>query len=374
MIGGLIKSSSRIALVAAAGVAFGGVAAKAADLGGDCCADLEERVAELEATTARKGNRKQSLTVYGQIARAMVWYDDEGARIRNNFTVGGDDDASSRFGFRGSAKINADLSAGYRMEIQVDDDTNVVQNRHTMLYITSQQFGTIKLGRTDTASAGIAEIALAGGISFNSDGCAEFPGTCNAPALDPGNRDVGIHYVSPVFAGFAVSASFFHNGGEGAANQDGYDVALRYAGEFGAIRVAAGVGYYQIQDDTNNGLDEDTTVSGSASIMHVPSGVFLNAAYGVTEDGSANTDTTGWAVSTGIQTKLNSLGDTTFEVGYATSETDGADANPYNFSASISQDIDAAAMNVYIEYLYNNNDATPDQSSEGIIVGASVQF
>jgi hypothetical protein len=27
----------------------------AADLGGDCCADLEERVAELEATTARKG-------------------------------------------------------------------------------------------------------------------------------------------------------------------------------------------------------------------------------------------------------------------------------------------------------------------------------
>ena len=32
--------------------------AKAADLGGDCCADLEERVAELEATTARKGNKK----------------------------------------------------------------------------------------------------------------------------------------------------------------------------------------------------------------------------------------------------------------------------------------------------------------------------
>ena len=43
--------------------------AKAADLGGDCCADLEERVAELEATTARKGNRKMSLTVYGQVNR-----------------------------------------------------------------------------------------------------------------------------------------------------------------------------------------------------------------------------------------------------------------------------------------------------------------
>ncbi|WP_334148124.1 hypothetical protein [Hyphomicrobium sp.] len=39
----------------------------AADLGGDCCADLEERIAELEATTARKGNRKVSLEVYGHV-------------------------------------------------------------------------------------------------------------------------------------------------------------------------------------------------------------------------------------------------------------------------------------------------------------------
>ena len=31
-----------------------GIAAFAADLGGDCCADLEERVAELEATTVDK--------------------------------------------------------------------------------------------------------------------------------------------------------------------------------------------------------------------------------------------------------------------------------------------------------------------------------
>ncbi|MFO7297388.1 MAG: porin, partial [Pseudomonadota bacterium] len=63
MIGGLFKSASRVALIAAAGVLAGGVAAQAADLGGNCCADLEERVAELEATAARKGNRKVSLTV-----------------------------------------------------------------------------------------------------------------------------------------------------------------------------------------------------------------------------------------------------------------------------------------------------------------------
>src|ERR1051325_4522068 len=80
MIGGLLKSTaSPLALVAAAGFISGGVAvpsAKAADLGGDCCADLEERVAELEATTARKGNRKMSLTITGQLNRMIMFWDD----------------------------------------------------------------------------------------------------------------------------------------------------------------------------------------------------------------------------------------------------------------------------------------------------------
>jgi hypothetical protein len=68
-------STSYVALAAAAGLFVGGVAmpsAKAADLGGDCCADLEERVAELEATTARKGNRRMSLTVTGQVNKLVI--------------------------------------------------------------------------------------------------------------------------------------------------------------------------------------------------------------------------------------------------------------------------------------------------------------
>ncbi len=51
MIGGLMKRGGIIAVAAAASIYS--TSAMAADLGGDCCADLEERVAELEATTAR---------------------------------------------------------------------------------------------------------------------------------------------------------------------------------------------------------------------------------------------------------------------------------------------------------------------------------
>ena len=80
MIGGSMKMTSRFALVAAAGLLLGATvsakAVKAADLGGGCCADLEERVAELEATTARKGNRVVSLQIYGQVNKGLLIWDD----------------------------------------------------------------------------------------------------------------------------------------------------------------------------------------------------------------------------------------------------------------------------------------------------------
>jgi len=48
-------------------------------LAGDTCADLEERVAELEATTARKGNRQVSLKVSGVRGELYqyIWGDDD---------------------------------------------------------------------------------------------------------------------------------------------------------------------------------------------------------------------------------------------------------------------------------------------------------
>src|SRR2546427_13168083 len=116
MIGGLVSNVSRLALIAAAGLFVGGVAmpsAKAADLGGDCCADLEERVAELEATTARKGDRKMSLTITGQVNRMIMLWDDGSSR---GAYYGIDNvNSSSRFSFLGSAKISPNLSAGFEI-------------------------------------------------------------------------------------------------------------------------------------------------------------------------------------------------------------------------------------------------------------------
>ena len=115
------KSVSRVALFAAAGLFMGGVAmpsAKAADLGGDCCADLEERVAELEATTARKGNRKMSLTITGQVHRMVLWWDD-GHSSKTYYGID-NTNSSSRFTFLGSARVNPSVSMGFEIMIEVE--------------------------------------------------------------------------------------------------------------------------------------------------------------------------------------------------------------------------------------------------------------
>ncbi|MFO7477987.1 MAG: porin, partial [Methyloceanibacter sp.] len=164
MFGGLTKTSSRIAIAAACGLLVGGFAFKAtpalaADLGGDCCADLEERVAELEATTVRKGNKKVSVTISGWVVKSMNWWDDGSI---DSFAVGDKDaDLSSRFAITGSAQIAPGWSGGYNLTIttagrtfgilanQEQEFGNAFDEIYTLysyIYIKSDTLGTLNWG------------------------------------------------------------------------------------------------------------------------------------------------------------------------------------------------------------------------------------
>ena len=103
MFGGLSKAGWATILVTGGLLLGTSVSAQAADLGGDCCADLEERIAELEATTARKGNRKVSLTISGWVNEAAFVWDDG---TESNVYIGTNSLEQSRFKFAGEAKIN----------------------------------------------------------------------------------------------------------------------------------------------------------------------------------------------------------------------------------------------------------------------------
>ena len=115
-----------LSALVAAGLLAGGMSvssASAADLGGNCCADLEERIAELEATTARKGTRKTSLEIWGLVNQAITGWDDG---KRGNATIGyGNHNLQTRFGFRGNAKIGSEWSAGYSIVMDVGDQVSM---------------------------------------------------------------------------------------------------------------------------------------------------------------------------------------------------------------------------------------------------------
>ena len=114
MNGALMKASCRFAVAAALGLFVGVSSSQAADLGGNCCADLEERIAELEATTARKGNRKMSLTISGQVHRSVVWWDD-GFSSKTYYGID-NTNSSSRFTFNGTAKPAPPRSTSAKLE------------------------------------------------------------------------------------------------------------------------------------------------------------------------------------------------------------------------------------------------------------------
>src|SRR5262245_51517850 len=188
------------ATAALAGLLLSMGTAQSADLGGNCCADLEERVAELEATTVRKGNRRVSLTLSGQVNRSFLYWNDG---FQSDLYSVDNGIANSRFRLAGSGKISADLSAGFYMEFgmafgarshqvsQVDDDgitgsggilgaapfgdgiggngDSVIDFNQAYWYVESAKWGRLSLGRLTSSTAGIGVIDLSNtGVVANS--------------------------------------------------------------------------------------------------------------------------------------------------------------------------------------------------------------
>ncbi len=403
MIGGLLKSASRVALFAAAGLFVGGVAmpsAKAADLGGDCCADLEERVAELEATTARKGNRRVSLTISGQVNTAVMGWDDgvdSGAMIVDNGV------SRSGFNFDGTAKINPNLTAGFQMVIglatgarshqtsQVDDDGTAATDGTLGVelanwFLRHDSLGEIRVGRINSASSGTTVVDLGGaGVVANANvqlwagnffvqGLAA--GTNARWSTLMGGATVGINalsrqnaisYTTPTLAGFSLQAAW----GEQDAVDDGmWDVAVRYAGEFSGFRIAAAASYGKNAGSTSdyedapiaNGSTEAEKWQGSASVLHVASGLYLTGAYVNQSFDVAVSDTTYWYLQGGISQNWTGMGKTVLYGEYGRFDNGGVGVNPGAGGVTIDgsevtfwglgvvQHIDAAAMELYLAY------------------------
>jgi predicted porin len=404
MIGGLMKTTSRFAIAAAASFLVGGFAltpAKAADLGGDCCADLEERVAELEATTVRKGNRKVSVTLYGWVNAGITWYD---TGEESDVYVIDNDTASSRIGVRGSGQIRPGLEAGYRLELKAagDDLSGTAANdaddgagggssvdnvrvRHASWYLKHDQLGTITVGQTDGAASGIESIDLSGAASWISYNGAQdwnfsygifdsasqtYTGFIWGDILDDFDvsRHSAIRYNSPTFAGFDFSASW--------GEDDRWDLALRYSNDWNGLSVAAGVGYSNITDEQCVagspptpftpviGCDFQDEEGGeievflaSLSLYHASSGFFGVVSYGEKDFNIVGRDNaTNWYAKLGIRRNFTGHGETSIYGEFTHSEdvTEGTEGDQWG--VGVGQDIDAVGSTLYLGYRHSEAD------------------
>jgi predicted porin len=384
---------SRIALIAAAGLLLGAAMtpARAADLGGGCCADLEERVAELEATTARKGNRVVSLQIYGTVAKGLLIWDNGD---NSDAYVVDDDAITSVLGFKGEATIKPGWKTGFKVELAVTDATSAlvtetddegnngtISIRHSYVYIESERLGRVSIGQQSEASDGAAEVTLANtlvgpnpdhGGSIRIGGNTTFTLGNFASDLD-GNRNDLIRYDSPSIYGFIVSASWGDN--------DYYDVALRFAKEWNSIKIAAAVAYAKWDPqspDATNGNDEFSRVIGSISVMHVPTGLFAAVSAGEVDFDDLDRTESFWYTQAGIERKWLPYGTTTVYGEYGKYDDfafEGSEATRWGFGAV--QHFDSASLDLYARAIFWSFDGAAGQQLEDmstVFVGAKIDF
>ena len=394
MNGGSMTTFSRISMAAAAALAVGMGSATAADLGGNCCADLEERIAELEATTARKGNRKVSLTISGQISQQLLFWDDG---IRNDVYVNGPTQSNSRWRMTGSAKISPEVTAGFLYELEAfasssaTDQTNGGADRNltntalreALVWIEHARLGRVTIGHGSTAANNAILVDLSGkGMAASNDvtlhnsgfllhlgGGAYSPlrwsNFFNVPGgtwLNP--RLEHIQYRTPTIAGFSLGAS---------AGEDNYwDVEGRYSGEFNGVRIAARLGY-SVNSEFNGPIGvigcatecerRIEQLAGSMSVRHMPTGLFFTGAAGTRDvnnsDAVGSYDAHFYYLSSGVARNITGLGDTVFYgeyskwVGNAQEQLGvvlGEDAALEHWGVGMVQHVDAAAMEFWLAY------------------------
>jgi predicted porin len=387
---------------------YGGTSAPAlaADLGGDCCADLEERVAELEATTVRKGNRKVSVELYGQVNTGLMYFDN--GEVSDTYVID-NQTSNSRFGLKGEAKISPTLRAGFRIEIaaglgaesnavtELDDDGTAPGDSNVLVrqanwYLAHKTLGRLTVGRLQMSTDGVSEIDLGGanivaqsGLYFGNDiAVGGLPGSVNFDTFAVGNfefdRNNAVRYDTATFAGFQASVAW--------GEDDRWDAALRYAGELGGFRLAAGIGYGVDTDESpfvGGTVDERRILAGSASVLHVKTGLFLSgSAAQRTNELIAGGDFTElyWSVRGGISKNWFGIGKTVLYGEYHTWDTtdistvaDRAETDIWGLG--VVQNIDAAAMELYLAYKNHNVDlvsGVPTDETHLVISGARVRF
>ena len=253
-------------------------------------------------------------TISGQLNRAAMYVDD--GKSADWFFVD-NANSSTRFRFRGNNDFGNGWKVGLLWEVEMKSNASsrvsmsdksdlgdiTFEERHMDIWV--EKWGILRLGQGDTASNGTSEVDLSGtdvatysGASdiggafvFRKDGV---PSTITNPdgtttTLTVGNtrsnfdglsRRDRVRYDTPRWGGFFASIS--------AEGNSEWDMAARYAGDFGWARFAAAAGWADFghSSDAEDGT-RDWEFSSSASILF-NFGLNFTASYAFVEQDTKN--------------------------------------------------------------------------------------
>jgi hypothetical protein len=354
---------------------------------------------KIEKTFASGG----TLRFYGQVNKGVLTFDD--GQETESYGLIDNDNSNTRFGltytqdfgdrwtYLGTIEVAyAPFSTSNTSILQPSPASSAYEFTNANIRKIDNKFahpdyGTFYIGQGDMASNNTAEVDLSGTAVISYSSVADSAGAqllrqtdgvlsdieikdafTNYDGL---SRKVRIRYDSPSWSGFGLRTSYGRDllsDDEDVREQDLYDIAAVYEGEFNDYKVAAQTAYSWKGSDI-------TIFDASGSILHVPTGFNVTAAAG-TQDNSDVSGSYGY-VKLGWQGDLVSWGKTAFSIDYYSGSdivAEGSDSETWALSTV--QNIPRWNTELWMtwrEYDYSETDTEFDSAS-AFFVGARFKF
>ena len=355
-----------------------------------------------------------TLRLYGQIDKGVLQYDD--GIDTESYGLIDNANSSTRAGVRYNQHFGAwefenrneinyapySSSNANILNTSPDSDDYEFTNaniRWLDFTLANDRFGKFWLGQGGMATDGVQEIDLSGTdviayssvadsaegqiIRFSAPGLTFDQSLSDVTIGDAftnydGPRRVRFRYDTPAFNGFTFAAAFGRDllsDDPDVHEENIFDSSLVYAGEFGDIKLEAGVGYYWQENDSTNW-------GGSASALHGPTGLNLTLALGTKspeDEGHGNY----WYSKLGLLRDLVSWGATAMSLDYYAGDDffldEGAgitSSSSDSWGLALVQNIDRANTELWLTYRsydYADNSASYEDG-QAIFAGARFRF
>jgi len=353
-----------------------------------------------------------TLQFYGQINKGFIQYDDgidtktyslidndnSGTRVGLTYTqTFGEWTFQNRneFGYTPYSTANMNIvddspsSADYRLDrdnIRWIDFT-LASDRYGKFWMGQGSMATdgtlsVDLSGTDViAASAVADSAGAQIIRFSDPALADdFDGPQIGSVFDNlnGDRRVRIRYDTPAFANFTLAAAFGRNllsDDSDVRDANIFDTSLNYANTYGdSFEVQASVGYHWIEGVA--GDHDASSWGGSASVLHMPTGLNATFSAAIQDDGSSD-DATYWYGKLGLLRSFVAWGNTAMSVDYYSGSDFGLNDDVTSSSSdswglALVQNIDRANTELWVTYrTYEYSDDFAEYEDGAAIFGGA---